>query len=81
MFNLGDHVVCPGHGVGQVFSVETKELNGEMKSFYIIKIVSNGMKVMIPVESKDGVRGLMGNTEINGVFELLQDHNVKYQEY
>ena len=80
MFNLGDHVVCPGHGVGQVFSVETKELNGEMKSFYIIKIVSNGMKVMIPVESKDGVRGLMGNTEINGVFELLQDHNVKVDQ-
>lgn len=77
MFNLGDHVVCPGHGVGQVCSVDTKELNGEMKSFYIIKIVSNGMKVMIPVESKDGVRALIPSTDINGVFDLLQDQNVK----
>lgn len=58
MFNLGDNVVCPGHGVGQVCSVETKELNGEMKSFYIIKVISNGMKVMIPVESKEGIRAL-----------------------
>jgi CarD family transcriptional regulator len=77
MFNLGDHVVCPGHGVGQICSVDTKELNGEQKSFYIIKVVSNGMKVMIPVESKDGVRSLIPSTEINGVFELLQDQNVK----
>lgn len=77
MFNLGDHVVCPGHGVGQICSVDTKELNGEMKSFYIIKIVSNGMKVMIPVDSKDGVRALIPSTDILGVYELLQDQNVK----
>jgi CarD family transcriptional regulator len=77
MFNLGDHVVCPGHGVGQICSVDTKELNGETKSFYIIKVVSNGMKVMIPVDSKDGVRALIPTTDINGVFELLTDKNVK----
>lgn len=77
MFNLDDHVVCPGHGVGQICSVDTKELNGEMKNFYIIKVVSNGMKVMIPVDSKEGVRALIPTTDINGVFELLQDQNVK----
>jgi CarD family transcriptional regulator len=77
MFNLGDHVVCPGHGVGQICSVETKELNGEQKNFYIIKVISNGMKVMIPVDSKEGVRALMASTDTNGVFELLKDQNVK----
>jgi CarD family transcriptional regulator len=77
MFNLGDYVVCPGHGVGQICSVDTKELNGEMKSFYIIKVVSNGMKVMIPVDSKDGVRALIPTTDITGVFELLENQNVK----
>lgn len=77
MFNLGEHVVCPGHGVGQICSVDTKELNGELKSFYIIKIVTNGMKVMIPVDSKEGVRALIPRTDIEGVFELLQDQSVK----
>lgn len=77
MFNLGDHVVCPGHGVGQICSVETKELNGEMKSFYIIKVVTNGMKVMIPVDSKEGVRSLIQTEEIDDVFTLLKDQNVK----
>ena len=77
MFNLGDHVVCPGHGVGQICSLETKELNGEPKSFYIVKIVSNGMKVMIPVDSKDGLRSLISENEIEGIFELLKDQDVK----
>ena len=77
MFNLGDHVVCPGHGVGQICSVDSKEMNGEMKSFYIIKVITNGMKVMIPVDSKDGVRALIPSTDINSVFELLEDQNVK----
>jgi CarD family transcriptional regulator len=48
-----------------------------MKSFYIIKIISNGMKIMVPVDSKDGVRGLMPSIEIGGVFELLKNQNVK----
>lgn len=77
MFNLGDHVVCPGHGVGQICSLETKELNGELKGFYIVKIVSNGMKVMIPVDSKEGLRSLISATEIDGIFELLKDQDVK----
>jgi CarD family transcriptional regulator len=80
MFNLGDHVVCPGHGVGQVCSIESKEFNGEVKSFYIIKVISNGMKVMIPTESKDGVRSLISENEISEVFELLKNHNVKVDQ-
>lgn len=77
MFNLGDHVVCPGHGVGQICSIESKEMNGEMKGFYTIKIVSNGMKVMIPIDSKEGVRALIPTEQIDGVFKLLEDQNVK----
>jgi CarD family transcriptional regulator len=77
MFNLGDHVVCPGHGVGQILSVETKDMGESKKSFYIIKVITNGMKVMIPTDSQDGVRHLVSDEEINNVFSLLSDHNVK----
>jgi CarD family transcriptional regulator len=48
-----------------------------IKSFYIIKVVTNGMKVMIPTDSKEGVRHLVSVNEINNVFDLLGDHNVK----
>ena len=38
MFKIGDYAVCPGHGVGQVCDIETRDIGSEEKSFYIIKI-------------------------------------------
>lgn len=77
IFDLGDYVVCPGHGVGQVLSVDEKEIGAKKHSFYIVRVVSNGMTVMVPTESKDGIRALVSRDEINDVFHLLKDHEVK----
>ncbi|MBC76569.1 MAG: CarD family transcriptional regulator [Halobacteriovoraceae bacterium] len=77
MFDLGSYVVCPGHGVGQITNVETKQLGDAEKSFYIIKIISNGMTIMVPTDNEDGVRELVSHNEINEVFSLLADHDVK----
>lgn len=77
MFKIGDYVVCPGHGVGQVADVETKTLVDQEKNFYIIKLIVNGMKVMVPTDSQDGVRTLVGSDVVDDVFKLLGDHNVK----
>lgn len=77
MFEIGNYVVCPGHGVGQVANIEQKELGGQTKSFYIVKIISNGMTIMVPTDKKDGIRDLISEDEIQKVFSLLRDHNVK----
>ena len=77
MFEIGSYVVCPGHGVGQVINLESKELGGEEKSFYIVKVISNGMTVMVPSDKKDGLRELVSTDEIEDVFGLLQNHEVK----
>jgi CarD family transcriptional regulator len=77
MYNIGDYVVCPGHGVGQVADIETKKLADQDKTFYVIKLITNGMKVMVPVEAEAQIRNLVGNNEIDGVFTLLTNHNVK----
>ena len=77
MFEIGSYVVCPGHGVGQITNVETKVLGTEEQSFYIIKVISNGMTVMVPCNNKNGVRELVQSGEILEVFELLKDHDVK----
>jgi CarD family transcriptional regulator len=77
MFEIGNYVVCPGHGVGQVSNVEVKELGGEEMSFYIIKIISNGMTIMVPCANKNGVRELIGDQDVTDVFELLNEHDVK----
>ncbi len=76
MLNVGDYAVCPGHGVGQICEIEARELGGEKQSFYIIKIIANGMTVMVPTNSENGVRTLVSDNEVYKVFDLLQDHEV-----
>lgn len=77
MFKIGDYAVSPGHGVGQILDIEERDLGAEKKSFYILKVLSNGMRVMVPTESETGIRGLVGNGEVMEVFTLLQNHDVK----
>lgn len=77
MFKIGDYAVCPGHGVGQVCDIQEKELGGEVKSFYVAKIVSNGMTVMIPTDSIDGIRPLVEEQTVDEVYELLKNHDVE----
>lgn len=77
MYEIGSYVVCPGHGVGQVINQEAKDLGGEEKLFYIVKIISNGMTVMVPADKKDGLRDLVDDSEISSMFNLLNDHEIK----
>ena len=77
MYEIGSYVVCPGHGVGQVLNQEQKDLGEETKLFYIIKIISNGMTIMVPSDKKDGLRELVTTNEISEVFDLLNTHDVK----
>ena len=90
MFKIGDYAVCPGHGVGHITDIEERDLGGEKQYFYIIKILANGMTVMVPTNSENGVRGLVKDDEIGEVYTLLQDHDVeldnstwnrRYREY
>ena len=77
MFSIGDYAVCPGHGVGQILDIEDRELGSISKKFYIIKILANGMTVMVPTDSETGVRPLVNDSEIDEVFKILQDHDIK----
>jgi CarD family transcriptional regulator len=90
MFKIGDYAVCPGHGVGQICDVEERDLGSETKSFYIVKLLANGMTVMVPTDSENGIRHLVSQNEIDEVYGLLQDHEVeidtstwnrRYREY
>lgn len=77
MYEIGSYVVCPGHGVGQVLNKEMKQLGDEEKLFYIVKIISNGMTIMVPSDKQDGLRELVSDADIQEVFELLNTHDVK----
>jgi len=92
-FRVGDLAVYPAHGVGQIQAVESREVNGEKHDFYILKVLENGMVIMIPIRNVEsvGLRCLIDVKEIPKVYavmktkrELLVDNqtwNRRYREY
>jgi len=92
-FRVGDLAVYPAHGVGQIQAVESREVNGEKHDFYILKVLENGMVIMIPIRNVEsvGLRCLIDVKEIPKVYavmrtkrEMLVDNqtwNRRYREY
>lgn len=75
MFEIGDKVVYPIHGAGIIVDVEKKEVLGEIREYYILKMPINNMKVMIPVGNMEevGVREIMNREEMDEVMDVLRN--------
>jgi len=91
-FKVGDKAVHPAHGVAEVTSIEDREIAGTSKSFYILKILDTGMKVMVPTDAADrlGLRNVISRKDAKKVLEILkadevavtsQPWNRRYREY
>ena len=73
-FHVGDLAVYPAHGVAQIIGVETREISSSKQTFYILKILDNGMKIMIPMNNAGavGLRELIRADEVDAVFEIAE---------
>jgi CarD family transcriptional regulator len=92
MFKTGDLAVYPAHGVGRIESIETKSIGGKKQDFYIMRILENDMKIMIPINNAEavGLRQLIGSDDVPRVYEILKTREVsvnggtwnrRYREY
>jgi CarD family transcriptional regulator len=75
MFKIGDKVVYPMHGAGVIEAIEEKEVLGQMRQYYIMRLPIGDMKVMIPLDnvSEVGLRGVINEEGIQQVLTILQD--------
>ena len=74
MFNIGDKIVYPMHGAGVIEELETKEILGEKRDYFIIKMPIGDMKVMVPVANVDeiGVREIISKDEVEEIMLILE---------
>jgi CarD family transcriptional regulator len=91
-FKVGGKAVYPAHGVGEITEIQTRMVGGRERSFYVLKIIENGMKIMVPTEtaSSTGMRTVISRSEANDVIKILksdkvavktQPWNRRYREY
>ena len=92
MFEVGDKAVYPGHGVGVIEAIEAKQILGKKQIFYILRILDNGMTIMIPRDNVEAVklRGVIRKIDVAKVIHILKDRDVtidtqtwnrRYREY
>ena len=72
-FELGDNVVYPHHGAGQVIKKENKKIFGETREYLTIKILHNDMTVMVPScnAGKAGLRRVIDEETVKKVLGVL----------
>ena len=92
-FQVGDLAVYPAHGVGEIKAIESRVVNGEKHNFYIMKVIENGMTIMIPTNNVDsvGLRDVIQKKEVAKIYAVMQSKkeantdnqtwNRRYREY
>lgn len=75
---VGDKVVHPAHGLGEIMAIEQREIGGTKGEFFIIRILDNGMRVMVPRASAQsaGLRPVMSAKEADKVLETMKAREV-----
>lgn len=74
MFQIGDKVVYPMHGAGVIEAIEEKEVLGERRDYYVMRLPIGDMTVMIPTQGAEniGIREVIDPEELEKVFEILR---------
>ncbi len=91
-FRVGDKAVYPAHGVAEITGIERREISGTEQTFYILRILENGMRIMVPMKNAGavGLRAVVGKQEVKEVYDILrskevsvdgQTWNRRYREY
>jgi len=73
-YKIGDKVVYPNHGVGLVEQISYGVLNGRTERYFMIRIVSSGLRVMVPQSNADivGLRSVIRSNDATKVLGFLE---------
>jgi CarD family transcriptional regulator len=72
-YKIGEKVVYPNHGVGVIEQISYGVLNGRTETYYMLKITSNSLKVMVPRSNAEavGLRPVIRNGETEKVLGYI----------
>ncbi|HEV2492260.1 MAG TPA: CarD family transcriptional regulator [Terriglobia bacterium] len=78
-FQVGDKIVYPNQGVGVVEQISNRNLTGQAETFYLLKLQSNGLRVMVPMTNVTsvGLRRVARSSEVGNVLAYLNNGSCK----
>ena len=79
-FKIGAKAVYPAQGVAKVLGIDTKEINGTVISFYVLKVLDSETprQILVPKDKADqvGLRPVATDEEVDEVFDILREQDV-----
>lgn len=79
IFQVGQKVIYPNHGIGVVESIQTRPTPTGKISLYQLRILANDSRVWVPQENVGGVglRHVISSAESKKIFTLLGDPKIE----
>ena len=75
VFSKGDKVVYPHHGAAVIEDLVEREIFGERKVYFKIRLAHGDLTLMVPIDNtrEVGLRGVVSRREVKKVFDLLRE--------
>ena len=75
VFGVGDPVVSPAHGLGEVVSIERRDVDGALRDFYVIVVKDTGIRMVVPVEAARaaGLRRPIDRKTANSLLDVFKE--------
>ena len=73
-FKIGETVVYPKHGVGEIIKVESMEIASIKTQFYVVKMEQSKLTIRVPLDKQKevGLRKISSKKIIEEVFSILK---------
>ena len=81
-FKIGDMVVYPNQGVGEIRDVFSQDIMGRKEKFYKLRILANDSIVMIPITNVEnvGLRRLSSEKDLKSLFLTLESNSFEGEQ-
>jgi len=73
-FKIGEIVVYPKHGVGEIIKIESMEVSSIKTKFYVVKMEQGKLTIRVPLDKQNevGLRKISSKKIIDEVFNTLK---------
>ncbi len=73
-FKIGEIVVYPKHGVGEIVKIENMEISSIKTQFYVVKMEQSKLIIRVPLDKQEevGLRKISSKKIIEEVFNTLK---------
>ena len=73
-FRVGDKVVYPHHGAAVIEGMQERQIEGETREYWVLRLSYGDLTLMVPTDGADevGLRGVVPKNELEQVYKVLQ---------